>query len=331
MSEKNPLASIIVLTYNQEELIGKTLQSLVSQKTTFPYEIIVCDDCSQDGTRNVIREYASKYPQIVAVFNEYNLGIVKNYAKASSLCHGKYRAGCAGDDYWIDEKKLQKQVEVMEANPNIAMVYTDAMIDSVNTGHRYVRRSPEPDVDLFNQLLKGNFITAATVCYRKEALHTIDYGEYVHQKFIMEDYPTYLDLASQYSFFHIPEVTVNYRVDRISNDNVEKALVDSCAFAAETLRLQKYFIRKYPQLAKITEYDVEDACHKICYKDMLCLHRKNEAIQYMKMIHKKSIYVKAMIVLLTLPLGDRLYYWYYQKKHPEAAPLSFYFGGEKCE
>ena len=75
----NPLASIVVITYNQEKSLPVTLDSLLAQKTSFPFEIVVGDDCSKDGTRAVIADYAGRFPyKVRPVYNERNLGISKS-------------------------------------------------------------------------------------------------------------------------------------------------------------------------------------------------------------------------------------------------------------
>lgn len=327
----SPLASLVVLTYNQEKSIGRTLESLVRQKTSFPYEIIVCDDCSTDGTSQIVLDYASKYSQIVPIINEVNLGLVKNHAKALSLCRGKYRAGCAGDDFWIDDYKLQKQVDILETHPDVCLVYTDAVVNSIGTGQQFVRKCPDPQEDVYNQLLSNTFLTAPTICYRMSMYTSIDLHDILEQHFIMEDYPLLLELAYRYKFYHLKDATVNYQVDRITNDNIEQALLDSCKFAAETLKVQKYFINKYPDRTIMTEHQAEDNYFKICYKDMLFLKRRKEALKYMKKVNNKTLYINLMIVLLHLPFGADIYDWYYRKKHPNTSALSVYFGGEACE
>ncbi len=119
------MVSVICTTYNQKNYISRCLESLVSQKTSFRYEIIVHDDASNDGTANIVREYANKYPELIVPIlqkeNQYSKqkGSVRKFI--DPLVRGKYRAHCEGDDFWCDEEKLQKQYKVMEANQNCSM------------------------------------------------------------------------------------------------------------------------------------------------------------------------------------------------------------------
>lgn len=116
-----PLVSIRCITYNQKAYIGQALDSMLMQKTNFPFIIVVHDDASTDGTADVIREYEKKFPKIVKPIyereNQYSkrdgsLARIMNVACSNA----KYCAACEGDDYWIDCNKLQIQVDFLEAN-----------------------------------------------------------------------------------------------------------------------------------------------------------------------------------------------------------------------
>ncbi|SDB46545.1 Glycosyl transferase family 2 [Pseudobutyrivibrio sp. YE44] len=115
----NKKVSVVVATYNQEKYIGHTLESIVSQKVNFEYEVIVGDDCSTDGNAAVIKEYAEKYPDIIVpILREKNLGMGGNVADLTMRTTGEYVAFIEGDDFWIDENKLQKQVDFLDSHPD---------------------------------------------------------------------------------------------------------------------------------------------------------------------------------------------------------------------
>ena len=133
--EKEIMVSIICNTYNQENYIRDALDSFLMQKTNFAFEVLVHDDASTDNTPNIIREYEEKYPDIVKPIyqkeNQYSqrIGITLNYQLPRAK--GKYLAWCEGDDYWTDPNKLQKQVDILEKNPDIDICTHSAnMIDS---------------------------------------------------------------------------------------------------------------------------------------------------------------------------------------------------------
>jgi glycosyltransferase involved in cell wall biosynthesis len=130
MAESNDiLVSISCLVYNQVKFVRQTLDGFVSQKTNFRFEVLVNDDCSTDGSTDIIKEYEKKYPDIIKPIyhkeNQYSKGIPVSYANNFNRVKGKYIALCEGDDYWIDPYKLQSQVDFLEANPDYSLTYTD--------------------------------------------------------------------------------------------------------------------------------------------------------------------------------------------------------------
>ncbi len=107
--------SVYMLTYYHEEYIAQAIESILMQKTQYSYEIVISDDCSQDGTYRIIQDYANKYPNIIRINrNIENIGIPNNIYKARCMCRGRYIVCLAGDDYWIDESKIQKQCSFLE-------------------------------------------------------------------------------------------------------------------------------------------------------------------------------------------------------------------------
>lgn len=120
-----PLVTIRCITYNHEPYIRQCLEGFVMQKTNFSFEVIVHDDASTDGTVEIIREYAEKYPNIIKPIyeteNQYskNDGSIRRIIDEAMSPEAKYIAMCEGDDYWIDPLKLQKQVDYLENHPDV--------------------------------------------------------------------------------------------------------------------------------------------------------------------------------------------------------------------
>ena len=122
MKAKKTIVSIVCITYNHEAFIAKALEGFISQKTDFPFEAIIAEDCSSDNTRKIIKDYTLKFPHIIKpIYREKNIGALPNYYDALSKVKGQYVAICDGDDYWTDEYKLKKQVEFLDDHPDYAM------------------------------------------------------------------------------------------------------------------------------------------------------------------------------------------------------------------
>lgn len=119
------LVSVIVLTYNHGAYIDQCLESILAQKTDFPFEIIVSDDASTDETPALLQNWEQKNKEILLSLLPENGGPARNFANALRMASGKYIAYCEGDDFWTDPLKLQIQTESLENNPKISIVFSN--------------------------------------------------------------------------------------------------------------------------------------------------------------------------------------------------------------
>ena len=109
--------------FNQEGFIAQAIDGVLAQKTSFPVELHIGDDCSSDRTAEICRNYAERFPDRVQYHcRETNLGMMPNFLQTLRECDGYYVAICEGDDYWIDETKLQQQFDLLESNPEYSIV-----------------------------------------------------------------------------------------------------------------------------------------------------------------------------------------------------------------
>lgn len=123
--------TVCCITYKHEEFIRDALDSFLMQKTNFKYKVFVGEDCGPDGTADIVREYAEKYPDIIVPFlREQNMGAQANLIDLCNHATSPYIAFCEGDDYWMDEYKLQKQYDYMQANPELRVAFTKAEISA---------------------------------------------------------------------------------------------------------------------------------------------------------------------------------------------------------
>ena len=123
---KDPVISVIVITYNQEKYIEQCINSILEQIVSFPYELIISDDHSTDATSKICMQLQKNYPELIKLnIQDKNVGLICNYTDVINLCKGTYIAQVAGDDYWIDCKKLQKQYNILESNKTIGLCFTN--------------------------------------------------------------------------------------------------------------------------------------------------------------------------------------------------------------
>lgn len=247
-----PLASIGLLCYNQESYIKEALASLVAQRTSFSFEILVGDDNSTDNTRQIVEQYKDKYPDLIRLMPKVpNKGLLRNYIDTLKNCRGKYIAFCAGDDYWHDPLKLEKEVKFLEENPDYGLIHTDV-------NHFYERegvllenkktkaKARIPEGYVFESLLTRSFsISALTACYVKKYVDQyVDFDEFLKEGFVYEDYPTWVELSRHTKFKYLAESTATYRVV-FGSISRPAELKRKYQFLDERLKITRYFIKKY--------------------------------------------------------------------------------------
>jgi glycosyltransferase involved in cell wall biosynthesis len=118
--------AVLLITYNQAPYIRRAIESVLVQKTDFDFELFISDDCSTDGTREIVLEYARKYPDRIRLrLNAVNQNSNQDFEQALFSTNGEYIALLEGDDYWISHLKLQKMVDILDANPACTMIWHD--------------------------------------------------------------------------------------------------------------------------------------------------------------------------------------------------------------
>ena len=133
MADRDCKVSVFCTAYNHEKYIREALDSFVSQKTDFAFEVLVNDDCSTDGTAAIIEEYARRYPDIIRPFiqkeNLFSKGLANLYSTVFfANARGGYIAFCEADDKWTDENKLQLQADWLDNNPDCSACVHNTML-----------------------------------------------------------------------------------------------------------------------------------------------------------------------------------------------------------
>ena len=170
-----PLVSVICTVYNHKPYIKDTLNGFLMQKTAFPFEILLHDDASTDGTTEIIRKYAEEYPHIIIPLvqteNQYSEGGNWGHPKTiNPHIRGKYVALCEGDDYWTDSRKLEKQISYMETHPECSMTFHAVNYEENN---RVTRNDRSSDVEIdysAEDIIKGGggFCATSSLCCRTD-------------------------------------------------------------------------------------------------------------------------------------------------------------------
>lgn len=163
------MISVALITYGQEKYVKQALDSILMQETKYKYEIIIGDDCSKDNTREILLEYQKKFNnKISLILQEKNVGATRNIFDLFKKCSGKYITLFEGDDYWIDSKKIQKQVEFLENHYEyLGVSHTFNLVD---VNGKFISKYPDRiNTEKFvtiNSFLKGDFFRITTTVFR---------------------------------------------------------------------------------------------------------------------------------------------------------------------
>ena len=187
------MLSVVMTTYNHEKYIASAIESVLRQQTDFRVEIVVGEDCSTDRTLNIVRDYERMYPECIRVVtSESNVGWRENYRRTIAAARGRYIAMLDGDDYFTHRKKLQMQVDLLEANPDVGMCYTRSeRIDEEGTTTIYPESECYTD---FESMLRRNPAENCTVVARRELVDQY-YAEICpaeHPEWLTDDLPMWL-------------------------------------------------------------------------------------------------------------------------------------------
>ena len=280
MYNNNIIFSVAVITYNSENYIRETLDSILNQKHDYAYEIVIGDDCSTDTTRTILENYKQNYPNIIKlIFNTENLGINKNYNNVVLNCNGKYIMQCDGDDYWLPNK-VSEQIPLIQNDTTLSFVYSKSMC----INEKKIRIDdwlPRKNIT-FTDLLYYNDIPPLTVCYRKSL-----YQEYYNtiqpqtKQWLTQDYSLWLFLLNKGKSKYIDKYLTVYRNLSSSQSHAYSNIDKRIKFINSAIEIKLFFANFF----NVTVNDNMIFIHKANeYKDLL-LHSN----QYNKTIAKEFL------------------------------------------
>lgn len=214
--------SVFCTAYNHKPYIAETLESFLSQKTDFPFEVLVTDDASTDGTTDVLYEYAEKYPDVIRFFHQEE----NRFSRGGNLyeevmypnARGKYIAYCEGDDYWCDSTKLQQQVDFLEANPDYSACVHNSLYRFCNSDRADESLVPSMgDHDVpFSTIILGMshcFHTSSILGKAEYICHPPEFQSVAFRTAGFTDYPLSLNLAMNGKIHFIDLPMSVYRVN----------------------------------------------------------------------------------------------------------------------
>jgi len=257
----NPHLSVLLVCYNQKNFLPQALESILMQKTSFEFEIVVADDASTDGSQQILEHYAAKHPKIRILSSSENLGVTKNYKRGFAACLGNYIAVLEGDDYWVKEDRLQIMVNFLDANPVFSMA-ANRFLGLRENGTYFWHPLPKndehplylsvneliyiPNVNIINII--GNF---STCIYRKAALDTIPLKLFEYN---VVDWHINVAVSQYGPVAYFPELFSVYRLfenstwNRLTAKEQEKSIIDGANL------IEEYFPQYKEQCALAKSY-----------------------------------------------------------------------------
>jgi Glycosyl transferase family 2 len=171
-----PVVSVVLRTYDHAPFIAQAIESVLIQQAPFPFELVIGEDCSSDGTREVVLSYAERNPDVIhAVLPEQNLGHGEILTRALDAARGDLIAYLDGDDYWTSAEKLRRQVEYLEHHPectscfhDVSLIYDDAGIPSGTVSPGFAEGSFALD-----DIVMECFVPAPAMMFRRDLLRTL--------------------------------------------------------------------------------------------------------------------------------------------------------------
>ena len=200
-----------MITYNHASFVEEALSSVVSQTISDRIEIVIGDDGSSDLTVDNIERIKKKHPDLTwnLVLRDKNIGVVKNFVDVLERCQGKYMAILEGDDYWTDPQKLEKQVQLLEDNPEASGCFTHCLeFNELNNSQKIVGEGDPERVDLPYILQNGWFMRTPTLMLRKDWLHNLPTWFYHAYS---TDYILHVLFAAKGPFVKLAQTTAAYR------------------------------------------------------------------------------------------------------------------------
>jgi glycosyltransferase involved in cell wall biosynthesis len=207
--EKDPLVSVVILTYNHSRYIARAVESVLDQSRDFAIEVLIGEDCSTDETRQIVLDLQRRHPGVIRVLSSLgNVGVFENYRRLLRASRGEYIAHLDGDDYWL-AGKLATQVAALRNEPGCVAVYSNAI--TVDRGDHVIGHFNDAGtrrIRIAELLRRGNYLNTSSMVFRASVRHYLIDGE---APFL--DFRGHLRFARDGYLLHIGEPLAAYRVE----------------------------------------------------------------------------------------------------------------------
>jgi glycosyltransferase involved in cell wall biosynthesis len=253
----NPLVSVKMLTYNHAPYISRAIEGVINQKTCYPFELVIGEDFSTDGTREIVHDYQKRFPDIIRVItSEQNVGVKKNNKRTTDACRGKYITICEGDDYWHHPEKIQMQAEYLEDHPDCGLVYTSFDVlhikpeKRINDYLKYRKFNIPEDIDIssiVNYFHVSAGIMTCTVMIDRATVNLVrDADPYLHMSpaFLMGDIQMWAEISIHKKVHYIPKSTATYVISPSSMTR-NRDVVKQARFNLSAAKIYLYLCQKH--------------------------------------------------------------------------------------
>jgi len=271
---KSPLVSVVITTYNHALFIGQCIDSILAQESDFEYEILIGEDDSTDGTRKIVQEFEKRFPDRIKAFyrskaekvfvNGRMTGLY-NLAATVAEARGKYVAMVDGDDFWLSETKMQKQVEILEDNDTVSIVHTDIKMIHEADAYRRAKPSNKRQGSIID-LIKGKIqVRKSSAMFRRNFLK---FPEWYYHSPVADSVIT-LIAADQGSIYFIDEELTAYRVHSAGDHSgltIEKRVEKNRIFWDLIKKNQSFFNTQIKDALKMPYFFMEFRLAKYYYR-----------------------------------------------------------------
>jgi len=289
--------SVLVMTYNHAAFVAQALESVLMQQVNFAYEVLISEDCSTDGTREIVLDFQKRHPdKIRLLLSKQNLHSNEIVVRGIETARGRYIALLDGDDYWTSPHKLQKQADFLDAHPECAFCFHNATVihEDGSKPPRNWTPATQKEFSSLEDIWLGNFIATCSTMFRRGLFGRVP--DWYDAFFPITDWPLHILNAEHGTIGYLNEIMGVYRYHR---GGLYSAYSEARK-QEETLKFYKVMDRnlnyKYSKLVNIAiskyffewaeEYlsrgDLERA--RFCYKTCFTVHPVNKFVSFKKLL-----------------------------------------------